>query len=136
MQPRSLDRGFLLYVLLSRSFVHAVNASTFGSKMPRTDWSVIGNLQILLPPIPKQRAIADYLHRETAHLDGLVAQKQRILRLLAERRQALITRAVTGGLDPVAPMRDSGVPCLGRIPGTLDGEPDSNSWPMFVLDLR
>ena len=66
--------------------------------------------------IHQQRAIADYLDRETARLDGLVAAKERVLGLLAEKRRALITHAVTRGLDPRAPLRDSGIPWLGEIP--------------------
>ena len=69
-----------------------------------------------LPPLAQQRAIADYLDRETARLDALVAAKERVLGLLAEKRRALITRAVTRGLDPRAPLRDSGIPWLGEIP--------------------
>ena len=67
-------------------------------------------------PLPQQCAIADYLDRETVRLDALVAAKQRLLALLAEKRRAIITRAVTRGLDPRAPMRDSRVPWLGQIP--------------------
>ena len=69
-----------------------------------------------VPPLPRQRAIADYLDRETARLDALVAEKERLLRLLAEKRQALITRTVTRGLDSDTPMRDSGIPWIGAIP--------------------
>jgi type I restriction enzyme S subunit len=68
------------------------------------------------PPFQQQRAIADYLDRETARLDGLVVAKERVLGLLAEKRRALITRAVTRGLDPHAALRDSGIPWLGGIP--------------------
>jgi type I restriction enzyme, S subunit len=71
---------------------------------------------VLVPPSPQQRAIADYLDRETARLDALMAVKERVLELLAEKRRALITRAVTRGLDPHAPLRDSGIPWLGKIP--------------------
>ena len=71
---------------------------------------------VLVPPIPQQRAIADYLDRETARLDALVAAKERVLGLLAEKRRAVITRAVTRGLDPNVPLRDSGIPWLGEIP--------------------
>ena len=67
-------------------------------------------------PLPQQRAIADYLDRETARLDALVAAKERVLGLLAEKRRALITRAVTRGLDPNVTLRDSGIPWLGEIP--------------------
>jgi type I restriction enzyme S subunit len=68
------------------------------------------------PPIAQQRAIADYLDRETARLDALVETKERVLGLLAEKRRALITAAVTRGLDPRAPLRDSGIPWFGEIP--------------------
>ena len=66
--------------------------------------------------LSKQRAIADYLDRETARLDTLVAAKEHLLALLAEKRRAIVTRAVTRGLDPRVPTRDSGVPWLGTIP--------------------
>jgi type I restriction enzyme, S subunit len=66
--------------------------------------------------LEQQRAIADYLDRETARLDALMAAKERLLGLLAEKRRALITRAVTRGLDPNVPLRDSGISWLGHIP--------------------
>jgi type I restriction enzyme S subunit len=78
--------------------------------------SEIGGAWVPVPPYNQQRAIADYLDRETARLDALIAAKERLLGLLAEKRQALITRAVTRGLDPNAPLRDSGIPWLGPIP--------------------
>ena len=71
---------------------------------------------VAVPPPRSQRAIADYLDRETARLDALVVAKERLLGLLAEKRRALITRAVTRGLDPSAPLRDSGIPWLCEIP--------------------
>ena len=78
--------------------------------------SGIGSLRLPIPPLAQQRAIADYLDRETARLDALVAEKERVLALLGEKRQALITRTVTTGLNPDVPLRDSGVPWLGEIP--------------------
>ena len=68
------------------------------------------------PPRETQRAIADYLDRETARLNALVAAKERGLGLLAEKRRALITRTVTRGLNPHASLDDSGIPWLGQIP--------------------
>ena len=117
LRPHEVDARFLLYVLLSPDFVHAVDASTFGSKMPRAEWNFIGNLRIPVPAIQQQRAIADYLDHQTARLHSLVAESERILRLLAEKRRALITRAVMRGLDPDVPIREIGVSWLGRIPG-------------------
>jgi len=116
MQPVAVEARFLHYVCLCPNFIELVDASTFGSKMPRAEWEFIGNIKIPVPPLPQQRAIADYLDRETARIDALIAAKERLLALLAEKRRALITRAVTRGLDPNAPMKDSGIPWLGEIP--------------------
>ena len=69
-----------------------------------------------LPPLAEQRAIAAFLDRETAKIDSLVAKKERLIELLQEKRTALISRAVTKGLDPDVPMKDSGVDWLGEIP--------------------
>ena len=78
--------------------------------------SEIGALRLPVPPLAQQLAIADFLDRETAQLDALVAAKERVFALLAEKRRALVTNAVTRGLDPDAPLRDSGIPWLGEIP--------------------
>ena len=78
--------------------------------------SEIGTMRLPVPPLPQQRAIADYLDRETERLDALVAAKGRVLGRLTEKRRALITRAVTQGLDPNVSLRDSGIPWLGDIP--------------------
>jgi type I restriction enzyme S subunit len=69
-----------------------------------------------LPPEPEQRTIAAFLDRETARIDALVAKKERLIELLQEQRRALIIRAVTKGLDPHVPMKDTGVEWLGKIP--------------------
>jgi type I restriction enzyme, S subunit len=116
MQPVETESRFLRYVCLSHDFIDAVDASTFGSKMPRADWDFIGNMAVPVPRIPQQRAIADYLDRETVRLDALVAAKERVIKLLDEKRRALITHAVTRGLAPHAPLRNSGIPWLGKIP--------------------
>ena len=79
-------------------------------------------MKIPVPPLPQQRAIADYLDRETARLDALVAAKERVLKLLAEKRQAIIMQAVTRGIDPDVSCRDSGVPWLGSIPAHWEAE--------------
>ena len=72
------------------------------------------------PASSEQGAIADFLDRETAKIDALVARKERLIELLQEKRTALITRAVTRGLDPNVPMKDSGVEWLGEIPAHWD----------------
>lgn len=74
------------------------------------------NMRMPLPPIDEQNAIAAFLHRETTKIDDLVAEQQRLIELLQEKRQAVISNTVTKGLDPTAPMKDSGVEWLGEVP--------------------
>ncbi len=76
----------------------------------------INNSSFLVPPLPEQRAIAAFLDRETARIDALIEKKQRFIELLEEKRQALITQAVTKGLDPDVEMKDSGVEWIGEVP--------------------
>ena len=117
MRPaESLHPRFLLYSLLTPDFVGAVDASTFGAKMPRASWDFIGSLEIRLPPIDAQSIIAAYLDRETSCIDGLIAEKERMLALLDEKRAALISRLVTRGLDPDIPFKPSGLEWLDEIP--------------------
>lgn len=72
--------------------------------------------RFLFPPLEEQHAIADFLDRRTAQIDGVIAKKQRMIDLLHEKRQALISEAVTKGLDPEVPTKDSGIEWLGRVP--------------------
>ena len=69
-----------------------------------------------LPSVGEQSAIAAFLDRETGKIDSLIAEQEKLLTLLAEKRQATISHAVTRGLNPNAPMKDSGVPWLGEVP--------------------
>ena len=73
-------------------------------------------LPFLVPPLEEQRTIAAFLDHETARIDRLIAQQQRLIELLKEKRQAVISHAVTKGLNPNAPMKDSGVEWLGQVP--------------------
>ena len=110
-----LDRGFAWWVLhhVRTDLAYEATGSTYDAVATED----VANLFIPLPPLPQQRAIAAYLDREMAKIDELISEKERLLELLAEKRRALITRAVTRGLDPDVPMRDSGVEWLGEIPG-------------------
>ncbi|MGY4827029.1 restriction endonuclease subunit S [Sphaerotilaceae bacterium SBD11-9] len=74
------------------------------------------NQRLAVPPESDQGAVADYLDRETTRIDALIEKKTRFIELLREKRQALITQAVTQGLDPAVPMKDSGVEWLGQVP--------------------
>ncbi len=76
--------------------------------------------QVRVPPLGHQRSIAAYLDHETVRLDALTAEEESVVNLLAEKRDALITRAASRGLDPSVRLRDSDVPWLGPIPAHWD----------------
>ncbi|MCC5828320.1 MAG: restriction endonuclease subunit S [Phycisphaeraceae bacterium] len=111
-----LDPGFCRYVLRDPSFLAEVERRSVGVSYPAINASDLAAIPVPFPPLDLQRAIADYLDRETAKLDAMVAAKERLLDLLAEKRRALITHAVTRGLNPTAPMKNSGIEWLGEIP--------------------
>jgi type I restriction enzyme S subunit len=78
--------------------------------------TVLGDLTICCPPLEEQPAIAGFLDRETSKIDALVAEQERLIALLKEKRKAVISQAVTKGLDLSVPMKDSGVEWLGEVP--------------------
>lgn len=80
------------------------------------NWAKVAPLPMVLPNYKEQRAIADYLDAKTAEVDSLVADCEREVGLLREYRKAVVSEAVTKGLDPDAPMKDSGVEWIGEIP--------------------
>lgn len=84
--------------------------------LPSMTQSVLGTHLVAFPHKEEQTVIAAFLDRETAKIDALIAEKEKLLALLAEKRQATISHAVTRGLDPNVPMKDSGIPWLGLIP--------------------
>lgn len=125
MRPRGdITAEYLLYVLMSPDFIGTVDASTYGSKMPRADWDFIGGVSIPVPPVSQQLTISSYLDRQTARLDALAESYRQLTERLDEKRRALIAHAVTKGLDSGVPVRDSGVEWLSEIPA---------HWPLVRL---
>ena len=91
--------GYLEHWLHSGRVVYAIDASTFGAKMPRADWQFIGNMPFSLPPLPEQAAIVRFLDRANLGIDATVARANREVELLHEYRTRLIADVVTGKLD-------------------------------------
>lgn len=107
---------YVLQAMRSRNFQESVILNwSFGTQQ-NIGMSVIENLRIPLPPKPEQTQIARFLDHETARIDALIEEQQRLIELLKEKRQAVISHAVTKGLDPSVPMKDSGVEWLGEVP--------------------
>jgi len=118
LRPRKqfIDGSFLFRCLQAAPVRLQLELSANGVTRFGLSKSEIGATTLPVPPLPQQRAIADYLDRETARLDALVAAKERVLKLLSEKRQALIVQTVTQGVDPSVSYRDSGIPWLVDIP--------------------
>ncbi len=111
-----IDPNYLGYFTTSSSFVDAVVAQSKGVSYPATNASDIVKLNISFPKLDIQKAIANFLDEKTAHIDALIEKKRKLLEFLAENRAAIITNAVTKGINPDAPMKDSGIDWLGQIP--------------------
>ncbi len=133
IRPSSLlHHRFCKYALRENKFLWEVESRSTGVSYPAINASDLGDIKINLPEIRAQRLIANYLDRETARIDGLIAEKERMLALLEEKRAALISRVVTRGLDPNAPLKPSGQEWLGEIPAHW---PTTKfSWDVFISE--
>jgi type I restriction enzyme, S subunit len=115
--PDSETTRFLSYVVRSHRFKiegSGMMTGTAGQKRLSDDY--VKDFEVFLPPILEREKIAHFLGRKTAAIDTLVAKKQRLIQLLEEKRTALINQAVTKGLNPIAPMKESGISWIGKIP--------------------
>lgn len=126
IRPHQLLSSFAAYALQATYFVERVVANSVGVSYPAINASEIGGFPIAYPDLQDQKEIAAFLDRETAKIDALVKKKEQLIELLKEKRTALITRAVTKGLDPSVPMKDSGIEWLGEIPAHWHIE--ENNW--------
>jgi type I restriction enzyme S subunit len=104
---------FLYYIFLSGQ--PFLGLGKMGTQL-NLNTDTVGSISIPVPPLDEQQAIASFLDRKTAEIDELITKKEELLKKLDEKRTALITRAVTNGLDPSAPMKESGLKWLGEIP--------------------
>lgn len=107
---------FLKYFLLTPAFINVVNGSTYGVKMPRASWDFIGQLSVLLPPLEEQNQIAAFLDNKTRKIDILIKKKKELIEKIEEQRIAVITQAVTKGIDENAKLKPSGIEWLGDVP--------------------
>ncbi|WP_220463769.1 restriction endonuclease subunit S [Sediminihaliea albiluteola] len=114
---RDLKPEFLYYRVQEDGYMSVCTSSMIGAGgLKRVPPEVINTFKIALPPLQEQTQIARFLDHETAKIDALIQEQQRLIELLKEKRQAVISHAVTKGLDPSVPMKDSGVEWLGEVP--------------------
>lgn len=114
---KSFSAGYLYYRVQEDGYMNFCTASMIGAGgLKRVPTDVINNFMIAAPGFSEQTQIARFLDHETARIDALIEEQQRLIELLKEKRQAVISHAVTKGLDPTVPMKDSGVEWLGEVP--------------------
>lgn len=101
----------------------------------RLYWEEFKCIEIALPPDDEQSEIVDFIRYETAKIDALIAEQEKLIHLLAEKRQATISHAVTRGLDPAAPMKDSGVAWLGEVPAHWHPKRLKNVSPFITVGI-
>lgn len=135
LRPAQQAQGrFLQYLILTRSVIDVIDGSTYGAKMPRANWEFMGGIQTALPKSDECKNICNFLDVETRKIDGLIEEQQRLIELLKEKRQAVISHAVTKGLNPDAPMKPSGIDWLGDIPSHWEIE--RTKWLLRERDER
>jgi type I restriction enzyme S subunit len=125
------DKEYLFYLFSSGELYKGLGK--LGTQL-NLNTDTIGDIKIPVPSISEQRAIAVFLDRETAKIDALIAKKERLIELLHEKRAALVSHAVTEGLDPSVPMKDSGVEWLDKIPAHWEAEELNRHWQ--IIDCK
>jgi type I restriction enzyme S subunit len=112
---RSEYNRFLIYVFNSPMFKY-LSGSFLTSTINQLTINNLNSFIIALPPLPIQQSIIEFLDQKTSEIDSLIADKEKLIELLQEQRQAIISEAVTKGLDKNAKMKDSGIEWIGEVP--------------------
>lgn len=111
-----VNSHYLKYYMINSCFVNHVTSSTYGTKMPRAHINFISSCFITVPSPTDQEQIVHFLDNKCSQIDALIANTGNQIAKLKQYKQSLITEAVTKGLDPTVPMKDSGVEWIGKIP--------------------
>ncbi len=110
------DKKFIVYLFSSEEYFKHTSNLARGATMQRISRGLLGNIRVVTPSFEEQTQIARFLDHETARIDALIEEQQRLIELLKEKRQAVISHAVTKGLDPTVPMKDSEISYLDKSP--------------------
>ena len=114
---KDISPRFYRYLFKSKPYIAALQSTTDSLRDGKSiTFDQFGAIPLVLPETDEQQKIANFLDHETAKIDTLIEKQQQLIKLLKEKRQAVISHAVTKGLNPNAPMRDSGVEWLGEVP--------------------
>ena len=109
-------KEYLNYAMQCQRYHHAVEEQASGTAMQRISRSNLGKIKLPIPPMAEQKSIVHYLDSHCSTIDSAISKHQQIIEKLEEYRKAVITQAVTKGLNPNVEMKDSGVPWIGKIP--------------------
>jgi len=112
--PNNIVTRYLYWFL--KGIEKFFKGNTVGMGIPHVNGEILKNHLVLLPNLEEQNSIANFLDQKTAEIDSLIADKKKLIELLQEKRQAIITEAVTKGLNPNVKMKDSGIEWIGEIP--------------------
>lgn len=110
------DRRFLVYQMNCKAYSDYTNCLARGTGMHRISRAMLGQISIMIPSLPEQTSIANFLDEKCAKIDNVVEVQQKRIELLKELKQSIITHAVTKGLDKNAKMKDSSVDWIGKVP--------------------
>lgn len=110
------DNKFLVYQMNCLPYAENANFIARGSTMPRISRTMLGSIKICVPPLIEQKKIASYLDKKCDKINSAIDTQKKKIELLNELKQTIITNAVTRGLNPDAPMKDSGAEWIGKIP--------------------
>ena len=117
LRPSGVNSGWLYWVIRAGMFRQIVESLAKPAiNQASISQASLNAVQIATPYLGEQKAIASFLDQETSKIDALVKEQRRLIELLKEKRQAVISHAVTKGLDPSSPMKDSGSAWLGQVP--------------------
>ena len=120
IRPRKIDSLFASFAFISNLFVEKIVSLSVGVSYPAINASQIVNIKIPCPPLPEQQSIASFLDAKTKPIDDIIAKREKQIELLEEMKVAIISHAVTKGLNTNAKMKDSGIEWIGEVPSHWD----------------
>ena len=120
-----INHDFWAYLFKSTLYISALNTAVDGIREGKTiSYTNFGEIYVNIPTLSEQNQIVSFLDTETARIDTLIAKQEKLIELLEEQRKSIISHAVTKGLNPNAPMKDSGVEWLGDVPSHWEVKPN------------
>jgi len=133
---QAFNAEYLYYRVQEDNYMSFCTSCMIGAGgLKRVPTDVINNFKVAKPEIFEQTQIARFLDHETARIDALIEEQQRLIELLKEKRQAVISQVVTRGLDPTVPMKDSGVEWLGEVPAHWERKRIKNISPFITVGI-